>query len=503
MPRSPSPVDIYIRVSRVGGREHLISPDEQERRARALGEAQQLTIGEVFTDLDESGGNWDRPGLQEALARVRAGRSGGLIVAWLDRLSRDSEHSHRLVREITEAGGRIYAPDAPSDWTSPEGELQAGIFFAFGQYTRSRARAGFESAKERAIMAGIPVANRTRVGYIQRQDRRLEPDPATAPIVKEVFERRAAGEGPTALGQFLEEHGVLTSQGSSTWTKQAVADLLSSRVYLGELSYGRDRRYVNPSAHEPLVDLATWMAAQHPRGRRLQPPRGGGGYSLTGILRCQACGYAMQGTTTSRGRRMYRCVRRHAGGVCPNPARAYAGPVEEAAERAFWALTEDLRAEPIASESVDLSRFAQELERAEQRLAQAMTPEVQDAAGDSWAAMIRERRAERDVAATALADARGHVGEGARALPGPETLRAVWDRATPADRRELLAARFDAFALCRDAEGLTVVAFPAGAGLVGLSRRGFRRTPSLRPIDIPDDARVVPLKQPREGVTNG
>src|SRR5262245_48828499 len=197
------PVDLYVRVSRVGGRENLISPEEQQRRARELAREKGLRLGYVLTDLDESGGKLDRPGLQEALRRVESGESGGIIVAWLDRLSRDSEQAHGLVRRIAEAGGRIYAPDAPSDWTTPEGELQAGIVFAFAQYIRSRARAGFERAKEQAIARGIPVHSRPAVGYRARPDRRLEPDPDVAPVVREVFERRARGEGPATLGAFL------------------------------------------------------------------------------------------------------------------------------------------------------------------------------------------------------------------------------------------------------------------------------------------------------------
>src|SRR5688572_10776098 len=137
------PVDVYVRVSRVGKRgETLISPDDQERRARALAAEKGLRIGIVLTDLDESGGKLDRPGLTGALERVESRESGGVIVAWLDRLSRDSEHAHGFLRRIEAAGGVLYAPDAPADATSPEGELQLGIVFAFAQYTRSRARAG-------------------------------------------------------------------------------------------------------------------------------------------------------------------------------------------------------------------------------------------------------------------------------------------------------------------------------------------------------------------------
>lgn len=483
-------VDLYLRVSRVGGRENMISPEEQEKRARGLVAERGLIVGEVLVDLDESGGKWERPGLQEALRRVREGESGGLVVAWLDRLSRDSEHAHRLVREIHEAGGRVYAPDAPADWTSPEGELHAGIMFSFAQYVRQRARAGLERAKERAIAAGIPVATRPPVGYRSREDRRLEPDPATAPTVRQVFERRAEGAGPSELADLLQAEGVATSQGSRWWSKQAVAGLLRSRVYLGELSYGKDRRFVNPEAHEAIVDEATWTAAQHPNGRRLQAPRGAGDYLLTGLVRCAACGYTCQGTRTSRGKRIYRCQRRHAGGECPTPARAQAEPVEAVAERAFWQLAEDRRL--VGHEDApDLAGLEEAARRAERRLEQAMSPDAQDAAGDAWPAIVRERREGHESAVRALGEARAATRSQG---PDPTTLREVWPTMTIGERRGALAAMLDAVALRRAADGVELVVFPAGTA-PDLSRRGFRREPGLHPLDVPADARVLSAHQ--------
>lgn len=492
-------MDIYVRVSRVGGRENLISPEEQERRARDLARNRGLRVGVVIEDKDESGGKWDRRGLQEALARVRSGESGGLIVGWLDRLSRDSEHAHRLVRELDQAGAAIYAPDAPADWKSPEGELQAGIFFAFAQYTRSRARAGFERAKERAIMAGIPVATRPAVGYRQRGDRRLEPDPKTAPVIRELFERRAAGQGPSQLADFLQGRSIKTSQGSAYWSKPSIAHVIASRVYLGELSYGRDRRYVNPHAHESIVDLATWTAAQHPNGEHLRRPRRGG-YLLTGLLRCAACGYVMQGTRTSRGKRIYRCIRRHAGGTCSQPAWFFADPLEALAEQIFWSATHDMQA-TRRNDSDEITGLEAELMRAERRLQQAMSPDVQEAAAHEWASMIRDRRAERDAAAQALGHARA-AQAASIGLPTVKTLSETWSSLTTTEKRDLLAARFDALALRRDDDGLMVAVFPNGAGPAGLSRRGFRRSPGLHPIDVPSGARMLPLQnlneRPRE-----
>lgn len=512
MVKTSLPVDVYVRVSRVGGREHLISPEEQEHRARALARERGLRIGKILTDLDESGGKLDRPGLQEALRRVENGLSGGVIVAWLDRLSRDSEQALGLVRRISDAGGVIYAPDAPSDWTTPEGGLQAGIIFTFATYVRMRARAGFERAKERAIENGIPVHSRPAVGYRTTADgweenpetepadektrtkeaRRLEPDPDVAPIVREVFERRAQGEGPAALGAFLTERGVSTSQGSRTWSKEAVYGLLRNRVYLGELSYGRDRRFVNAEAHEAIVDLATWQAAQHPNGRRLAKARSEGSeFLLTGIARCAGCGYSLQATKTSRGKRIYRCKRTHAGGVCPAPVRIDAGLVEDAAVEAFWALTRDLEAEGTPDDRGERRAIEHEAERTERALKQWTSVEIQEAIGDTteYAAGLRERRQARDKAAAKLGHARVEPRATAKTT---KRLRSEWKKATPQERRELLGLRFDTIALGRDRR---VIVYPAGTAPSDLPRRGFKRDPSLVPFpDPPRGARVLDLK---------
>ena len=492
---SPSlPIDVYVRVSRVGKREHLISPEEQEHRARSLAKERGLRVGKVLTDVDESGGKApaSRPGLAEILRRVERGESGGVIVAWLDRLSRDSEHAHGLVRRISDAGGVIYAPDAPSDWTTPEGGLQAGIIFAFAEYVRMRARAGFERAKERAIASGIPVHSRPAVGYRARPDRRLEPDPDVAPIVREVFERRARGGGPAALGPFLTERGIPTSQGSRTWSKEAVYGLLRNRVYLGELHYGLDRRFVNADAHDAIVDLATWQAAQHPNGRRLARARSDGSeFLLTGIARCAGCGYSLQATTTSRGKRIYRCKRTHAGGVCPAPVRIDAESVEAATVEAFWSLTRDLEAEGAKDDRGELRAVEQKLERAERALKQWTSIEVQEAIGDTgeYATGLRERRNARDAAAAALGQLQLQPNA---SVPSARRLSAEWKNATPQERRELLGLRFDCIALGRDRR---MVVYAAGTGPTDLPRRGFKRDPSLTPFpDAPRGARVLRLK---------
>jgi DNA invertase Pin-like site-specific DNA recombinase len=465
------PVDIYVRVSRVGKRGHLTSPEDQERDARALATSHGLKIGEVIRDLDQSGGKLERPGLNQARERIHAGKSGGIVVAYLSRATRETAQGLALLDEIGKAGGAVYAPNLP-DYTNADGRMLTTIQLAVDTGYRERKREEFERAKAGAIAAGIPVITRPAVGYHQRKDRRLEPEPRTAPLVRQAFEMRAAGEGPSAIGAFLQRNRVRTSQGSRTWSKQAVAGLLRNRIYLGELSYGRDKRYVNPGSHEPIVDLALWTAAQNPPRQIARPRTDRGGYLLSGILRCASCGYSLQGTVTSRGKHIYRCTKRHSGGECPVPVRVPADRAEATVIEAFWSLVTDVQARGTQDTASALDGLQTTLGAAERSLAQYMAPEVQDVIGDPalWAQGLRERREARDRAAEALGLARASRQDD-YAL-GVETLRGVWESGTTAERRELLAARFDCFAVYRDP--LLLLGYPTGSGPDGLPRQGFK-----------------------------
>src|SRR5881227_1597799 len=101
------PLDIYVRVSDVKGREgdSFISPKEQADRCRSAAAARGLQIGEVFEELNVSGGKMDRPALNEALERIREGTSGGIIVARIDRFGRTVVGALNVIEEISVAGG--------------------------------------------------------------------------------------------------------------------------------------------------------------------------------------------------------------------------------------------------------------------------------------------------------------------------------------------------------------------------------------------------------------
>ena len=86
------------------------------------------------------------------------------------------------------------SPPAHVQFQFPDGKMLTTIQLAVDAGYRERKRDELETAKENAIRLGIPVSNRPPTGYRKGDERRLEPNPAVAPVIRQLFEMRADGE---------------------------------------------------------------------------------------------------------------------------------------------------------------------------------------------------------------------------------------------------------------------------------------------------------------------
>lgn len=328
----------YRRVSRVGGREHLISPELQADRIGAHAEVRGLSVRMLPAELDVSGGARSRPILDSAIAAVERGEAAGVIVSDLDRLSRmEMLDALETIARIESVGGEVIAVAQNFDPTTPEGRLVRNNFLALNAMYREQKAIQIAAAKERAVRLGIWPAPVVPLGYVKGSDRRLRPGP-DAPRIRAAFRARSQGNSWRQVAAML---GVGLS---------GARRIVTNRVYLGEIRVGE---WHNPAAHRPLVDRGLWQAAQitHPAPRR----RGGSEWLLGGLVRCAGCQRTM---TASEG--AYRCLGR-AG--CDLRARVRCEALDERACELVVALTARL--------GVEASRSGHEREQAETALQRA------------------------------------------------------------------------------------------------------------------------------------
>jgi DNA invertase Pin-like site-specific DNA recombinase len=275
------PVDGYIRVSRVGDRagDRFISPELQRESITRVCEREGLKVVKWFEELDASGGDNSRPQWNEAIERVERGATKGIVCWNLSRFSRSMRDALNALDRIEEAGGKVYTEEGTP------GKLGRSILLAVAEDERDRAKAGFRNATANAIARGIYISRRIPFGYIRDvETRKLNPDPETAPILKELFERRAKGQSWRQLNRWLvQDHGLQKPP-------QTLRGMIQNEAYLGVARQGDIR---NEKAHPPLVTRKLWNEANKAQGRKPVHTGASKNLLLRGIITCSTCGHKM------------------------------------------------------------------------------------------------------------------------------------------------------------------------------------------------------------------
>jgi DNA invertase Pin-like site-specific DNA recombinase len=430
----------YVRVSRVAGREgaSFISPKEQRERIEAQAKAGGHTLVDILQDLDEPGSKYERPHFQEALERVESGEADGIIVYALDRFARSSTDAGLALRRLDEVGGRLISVRDNLDTSTPVGRFARDMMLRIAELQLDQIRENWDVVRARTIERGVHISRVPPVGYLRGKDGRLEPDPVTAPVVREVFRRRAAATPWRELCRYLDEQ--LPRPEGGVWPVSSVTAIVSRRTYLGEAAAGD---IVNRAAHPPLVSLAEWQAAQAKVTPRAA--RNGEGALLAGIIVCAGCGKPMtrEGSGAKGPWQNYACRKRHAnGGACPEPTKVSTRRADALVEAAFldWLQTQriQLAAAPITD---DVRAAEEELERAEAELAAYRDAELVSVVGrEVYLDGLRVRAETVGRARSTLAGC-----QAARSADG--LLRAdlgeVWPDLSIGERRHILSAALD------------------------------------------------------------
>src|SRR5712691_724272 len=137
-----------------------------------------------------SGATLERPGLRRALAEAEAKRFDLFLVYRVDRLSRSVRGLAQILEQLDQAGVLFRSATEPFDTSSSAGRMMVQMLGVFAEFERAtiveRVIAGMERKAARGEWNGGAVP----FGYRLDTERRyLEPEPAEAVVVEDIFER--------------------------------------------------------------------------------------------------------------------------------------------------------------------------------------------------------------------------------------------------------------------------------------------------------------------------
>jgi len=208
--------DVVIGYLRVSTEEQAVSGlGLADQRAVIEAEAGRRgwSAVEWVTDDGYSAKNLSRPGISEALERLRSGKAGVLVVSKLDRLSRSLLDFATLMDQAKREGWQLVVLDLAIDTTTPAGELMANVMASFAQYER------------KLIGARTSAALR----QLKAQGKRLgRPRTMSNTVTKRVVSMRNKGMTLQGIADALNKEDVPTARGGATWYPSTVAAALRS-----------------------------------------------------------------------------------------------------------------------------------------------------------------------------------------------------------------------------------------------------------------------------------
>ncbi len=122
-------------------------------------------------------------------------------------------------------------------------------------------------------LKGLNNGGRAPLGYFLGEDKRLQIDPCTVPIVIEIFTRYAEGETIRAIAESLNDRGLRTRK-NKPYSMNSFNAILKNRKYIGEFKY---LDIIIPDGVPAIVPLELFNRVQERMEKNKQAPQEQGG----------------------------------------------------------------------------------------------------------------------------------------------------------------------------------------------------------------------------------
>ena len=304
---------IYTRKSTEEGLEQSFNSLDAQREACAAYILSQkhegwAELGDRYDDGGFSGGSMERPGLQQLLEDVRAGRIDVIVVYKVDRLTRALSDFAKMVDVFDGAGVSFVSVTQAFNTTSSMGRLTLNVLLSFAQFEREvtaeRIRDKVAASKRKGMWMGGAIP----LGY-DVEDKALVVSPTEATAIRTIFAEYLALGSVRQLRARLDALGIVSKQrtnrfgrvsGGTTFSRGALYNILRNPIYIGKV---RHKEELHEGLHESIIDDATWKLVQiqlaDHGGKKIGSTRRPAARLLDGVL-FDAKGRAMRTTYASK-----------------------------------------------------------------------------------------------------------------------------------------------------------------------------------------------------------
>jgi len=223
----------YCRVSTLEQKKKGYGIDIQMRDIERYAEIFRLDVENFYVDDAKSGVSEDRTRLRQLIRDCKAGKVKAIIVASLDRLSRDLRFSENLFHDLGKLGVKVFIADMPHyDSSNRKDVLIRQIKEAIAEENRKEIIERLKKGREERVRKGKMAGGTLPYGYM-RNSKEVKKNPKEVEIVKAIFALNKQKKSGQEIARYLNERSYQRRNGS-LWTQRQVSAILGRReLYQG------------------------------------------------------------------------------------------------------------------------------------------------------------------------------------------------------------------------------------------------------------------------------
>jgi len=263
---------VYTRKSTEEGLEQEFNSIDAQREAgeayiKSQAHEGWRLIDKAYNDGGFTGGNMERPGLQELLKDIKAKKIDIVVIYKIDRLTRSLADFSRLIDVFDKYGVSFVSVTQQFSTSTSMGRLTLNVLLSFAQFEREMTS---ERIKDKILAAkrkGMFTGGCPPVGY-KVVDHKLMIDETTAGIPRLIFNKYLELKNTMAVRRYLLETGVRTpprngrhgqALGRACYSHGHVMRILRNRVYNGEIFH---KGIAYPGQHAAIIEPKIWDDVQ-------------------------------------------------------------------------------------------------------------------------------------------------------------------------------------------------------------------------------------------------
>lgn len=251
---------VYTRKSTDEGLEKEFNTLEAQREAgenyiKSQKHQGWVLINKHYDDGGYSGGNMNRPALQELIQDIEAGNVNMIVVYKIDRLTRSLTDFSKMVDIFDKYNCSFVSVTQNFNTSDSMGRLTLNMLLSFAQFEREigaeRVRDKTAASKKKGMWTGGVVP----FGY-QNINKKLEIKPDEAEAVRFMFEMYLKYKSAMAVCKLLTENGY------KAFRRDAVKRMLKNPIYMGKIKYGKE---LYDGQHEAIITPEMFANVQNIR----------------------------------------------------------------------------------------------------------------------------------------------------------------------------------------------------------------------------------------------